>query len=72
MKLDKTVSILISIALIINLGIQLLSILALTKSRIGKKIRKNVIGVMYDVFDESIDEAAIRAPQWMEKAKKLG
>lgn len=72
MKLDKTVSILISIALIINLGIQLLSILALTKSRIGKKIRKNVIGVMYDVFDESIDEAATRAPQWMEKFNKLG
>ena len=71
-KLAKIVSIIFVISAIIGLFCQVMSLLALTKSRIGKKIRKNVIGVMYDVFDESIDEAATRAPRWMEKLNKLG
>ena len=41
------------------------------KDRIGKKIRKNVIGIMYDAFDESIDEASKRVPGWMEKLNSI-
>ena len=71
-KLSKLIQVIFAISAVVGLVVQLLSILALTKSRIGKLVRKNVINAMYDTFDESIDEAAIRAPQWMAKLEKLG
>ena len=67
MKLSKTVNILVAIALIVNLAVQLLSILSLTKTRIGKKIRSSIIGSMYDYMEESVDQAASRMPEWEEK-----
>lgn len=71
-KIGKVIAIVFAISAIIGLACQIMSFLAMTKSRIGKKIRHNVIGAMYDVVDESIDEAAIRTPQWMTKLEKLG
>ena len=71
MKLSKTVSILVAIALIVNLAVQLLSILSLTKTMIGKKIRSSIIGIMYDMFDESIDQAASRMPGMMKKIESI-
>lgn len=71
MKLSKTVSILVAIALIVNLAVQLLSILALTRTKLGKLVRHNVIGIMYDAFDESIDEASKRMPGMMKKIESI-
>lgn len=71
-KINKILMAVFTISAIIGLFVQVLSLLALTKSKIGKSVRMNVIGTMYDVVDESIDEASKRMPGWMEKAKKLG
>lgn len=70
-KLTKIVSIVFAVSAIIGLFIQIASLLAMTRTKIGKLVRKNVINAMYDTFDESIDEAATRAPGWMEKLSKL-
>lgn len=70
-KITKIVAVIFAISAGIGLFVQLLSLLAMTKSRIGKKIRKNVIGIMYDAFDESIDEASKRVPGWMEKLNSI-
>lgn len=71
MKLSKTVNILVAIALIVNLAVQLLSILSLTKTRIGKKIRSSIIGSMYDYMEESVDQAASRMPGMMKKIESI-
>ena len=71
MKLNKIASALICISMIVGLFIQIMSILALTKSRIGKVIRKNLIGTMYDYMDESIDQAASRMPGFMKKIESI-
>lgn len=70
-KVSKILMVVFTISAIIGLFVQVLSLLALTKSKIGKSVRKNVINAMYDTFDESIDEAATRMPAWMEKLKSL-
>ena len=70
-KLTKVIMVVFTISAVIGLFVQILSLLALTKSRIGKLVRKNVINAMYDTFDESIDEAASRMPAWMQKLGKL-
>lgn len=66
-KLGKVLMVVFAISAIIGLFCQVASLLAFTKSRIGKHIRKGLIGATYDLFDESIDEAAERAPRWMKK-----
>lgn len=71
-KVSKILMVVFTMSAIIGLFVQVLSLLAMTKSKIGKLVRKNVINAMYDTFDESIDEAATRAPGWMEKLNKLG
>ena len=71
-KLTKIVSIIFVISAIIGLFCQIMSILALTRTKLGKLVRHNVIGIMYDAFDESIDEASKRMPEWEEKLNKLG
>ena len=71
-KLSKLITAIFAVSASIGLFIQVVSLLAMTKSRIGKKIRRNVINAMYDMADESIDEAAARAPQWVAKLEKLG
>lgn len=70
-KLSKIITAIFAISALIGLTCQVASFLALTKTKLGKKIRHNVISTMYDVMDESIDEAAERAPRWMEKLSKL-
>lgn len=71
-KVGKIIAIVFAISALLGLICQVASLLMFTKTKLGKKIRHNVIGTMYDMFDESIDEAATRAPQWMEKLSKLG
>jgi len=70
-KLTKAIAIIFTISAAIGLVCQVASLLALTKSRIGKLVRKNVISTMYDTFDESIDEASKRMPGWMAKLNSL-
>ena len=66
-KLTKIVAIVFTISAVVGLFVQVLSLLAMTKSKIGKLVRKNVINAMYDTVDESIDEASKRMPGWMQK-----
>lgn len=70
-KVSKAIAIISMIAVGIGLLVQLLSLLAMTKSKLGKHIRRNVINAMYDTFDESIDEACTRMPKWMSKLNSL-
>lgn len=70
-KLTKIVSIIFALSAAIGLVYQIMSLLALTKTKIGKKIRGSIIGTMYDYVDESIDEAAVRMPKWMEKIEYI-
>ena len=70
-KVSKLIAVVFAISAVIGLFVQVLSLLALTKSRIGKLVRKNVINAMYDTFDESIDEAASRMPAWMKKLNSI-
>ena len=71
MKLSKIANALIRISMIVGLFIQIMSILALTKSRVGKVIRSSIIGTMYDYMDESIDQAASRMPGMMKKIESI-
>lgn len=71
-KLSKLIAIVFALSAIIGLFCQIMSILALTKSRLGKRVRKNVIDAMYDCVDESFDEAASRMPGWMKKIESIG
>ena len=71
-KLAKIVSIIFVLSAAVGLFCQIMSILALTKSKLGKLVRKNMINAMYDTVDESIDQAASRMPAWMDKLAKLG
>lgn len=70
-KLAKIVSIIFVISATAGLFCQIMSILALTKSKLGKLVRKNMINAMYDMVDESIDQAASRMPAWMQKLGNL-
>ena len=70
-KVSKLIAIVFAISAIIGLVCQIVSLLALTKSKIGKHIRQSLIGTMCDMFDETIDEASKRVPGLMEKLSKL-
>lgn len=70
-KLSKLVQVVFALSAIIGLFVQVLSLLAMTKSKIGKLVRKNMINAMYDMVDESIDQAASRMPAWMQKLGNL-
>ena len=66
-KIGKVIAIVFAISAIIGLACQIMSFLAMTRTKLGKKIRHGVIGTMYDVVDESLDEAASRIPVWTKK-----
>lgn len=66
-KVGKVIQVIFAISVGIGLITQLLSILALTRTKLGKLVRRNIIGTMYDLVDESIDEASTRMPAWMKK-----
>ena len=70
-KISKFIAMIFAISALIGLTCQVTSFLALTKTKLGKKIRHNVISTMSDTCDEFIDEAVIRAPRWMEKLSKI-
>ena len=66
-KIGKVIAIVFAISAIIGLACQIMSLLAFTKTKLGKLVRRNIIGTMYDLVDESIDEASTRMPAWMKK-----
>ena len=70
-KVSKLIAVVFVIGAVIGLAVQIMSILAFTKTKLGKLVRKNLIGTMYDMVDESIDEAASRMPAWMKKAESI-
>lgn len=70
-KLTKVVTIIFAISTVIGLACQIMNILALTRTKLGKLLRKNLIGTMYDCMDESIDQAASRMPAWLEKIESI-
>lgn len=70
-KLSKLIQVIFAVSAVIGLAVQIMSLLAFTKTKLGKLVRKNLIGTMYDMVDESIDEAASRMPAWMKKAESI-
>ena len=70
-KITKIVAIVFALSAIVGLFVQVMSLLAFTKTKLGKLVRKNLIGTMYDMVDESFDEAASRMPAWMKKAESI-
>ena len=66
-KIGKAIQVIFAISAVIGLTCQVMSLLAFTKTKLGKLVRKNLIGTMYDLVDESIDEAATRMPSWTKK-----
>lgn len=66
-KITKAIAIIFALSAIIGLFCQIMSLLAFTKTKLGKLVRRNIIGTMYDLVDESIDEASTRMPAWMKK-----
>ena len=72
MKLNKIANALICIALIINLVIQLTAMISLTKSRIGKKIRRAILKGSCEYMGDAIDITQAKMPEWEEKLSKLG
>lgn len=70
-KINKILMVVFTISAIIGLVCQIMNILALTKTKLGKLVRKNLIGSVYDFMDESIDEACTRMPKWMSKLNSL-
>ena len=66
-KITKIVAIVFALSAIVGLFVQVMSLLAFTKTKLGKLVRRNIIGTMYDLVDESIDEASTRMPAWMKK-----
>lgn len=70
-KLTKVVTIIFAISAVIGLACQIMNILALTRTKLGKLLRKNLISTMYDCMDESIDQAAIRMPGMIKKMESI-
>ena len=66
-KITKAIAIIFALSAIIGLFCQIMSLLAFTKTKLGKLVRRNIIGTMYDLVDESIDEASTRMPAWTKK-----
>ena len=56
------VKVMIVIMTIISLGTQLMGVLAFTKTRIGRRIRRNTMDVVMDFAEDSIDVTAERLP----------
>lgn len=67
MKLGKITSALICIFICINLMIQLIAAISLTKSRIGKKIRRAILKGSCAYMDDAIDITKAKMPEWEEK-----
>lgn len=70
-KLNKIITVIFALSAAIGLVCQIMSLLALTKTKLGKLVRKNLIGTMYDCMDESIDQAATRMPGMIKKMESI-
>ena len=66
------VKVMIVIMTIVSLGTQLMGILAFTKTRIGRHIRRNTMDVMLDFAEDSIDVTAERLPTIYKKMEAAG
>lgn len=67
MKLSKIMNVLIVIFICFNLAVQLIAILSLTKSKLGRKIRKGILKGSCAYMDDAIDVVQTRMPEWEEK-----
>lgn len=67
MKLSKIMSVIVCITLIINLFIQLIAAISLTKSKLGKKIRRAILKGSCNYMDDAIDITQAKMPEWEEK-----
>ena len=71
MKLNKFVSILICVALAFNLVIQLVALISLTKTKLGKLIRKSILKGSCMYMDDSIDVVQEKMPEWEKKLETI-
>lgn len=69
MKLSKTLSIIVAISMIINLMIQLLAMISLTKTKLGQKIRGAILRGSCTYMDDAIDITKAKMPEWEEKLR---
>ena len=67
MKLNKIMNVLICIFICINLAVQLLAAISLTKSKLGQKIRRAILKGSCNYMDDSIDVVQAKMPEWEEK-----
>lgn len=71
MKLSKIMNVIVCITLAINLVIQLLAMISLTKSSIGKKIRRAILKGSCNYMDDSIDVVQEKMPDFMKKIESI-
>lgn len=67
MKLSKAMNVLIVIFICINLVIQLIALISLTKTKIGKTIRRAILKGSCTYMDDAIDITQAKMPEWEEK-----
>lgn len=57
------------VATIISLTYQVLGLLSMTRTKIGKRIRRNLMNTAVDYMEESVDVVSDRLPTIYEKIK---
>ena len=67
MKLSKIMNVIICITLVINLMIQLLAAVSLTKTKLGQRIRRSILKGSCNYMDDAIEITQAKMPEWEEK-----
>lgn len=67
MKLNKIANALICIFICINLVIQLFAMISLTKTKLGKAIRRAILKGSCTYMDDALDITQAKMPEWEEK-----
>lgn len=67
MKLSKIMNVIICVSLVINLVIQLLAAISLTKTKAGQIIRKAILKGSCNYMGDAIDITQAHMPEWVEK-----
>ena len=70
-KISKVITAIFTLSAIIGLLVQVIGLLSFTRTAVGKRIRRGVIGSMYDYMDESIEQASTRMPAWFKKIESI-
>lgn len=72
MKLSKIMNVIICVSLVINLVIQLLAAISLTKTKVGQIIRRAILKGSCNYMGDAIDITQDHMPEWEEKLSSIG